>query len=89
MPQIAIASGDDWGEQPGGQGDITKIQLLQRQARVRPITTADYPTPARRPSYSLLECTASHRLLDLPPCHWRTALRQVLQQLPSSLPHPR
>ncbi len=66
-----------------------ELGLLQRQARVRPITTADYPTPARRPSYSLLECTASHRLLDLPPCHWRTALRQVLQQLPSSLPHPR
>ncbi|QNI69255.1 dTDP-4-dehydrorhamnose reductase [Cyanobium sp. NS01] len=65
-----------------------ELGLLQRQARVRPITTADYPTPARRPSYSLLECTASHRLLELPPRHWRAALRQVLQQLPSSLSRP-
>lgn len=56
-----------------------ELGLLQRQARVKPITTADYPTPARRPSYSLLECGASHRLLDLQPSHWRAALRQVLQ----------
>ncbi len=65
-----------------------ELGLLERQARVLPITTADYPTPARRPSYSLLECTASHRLLALPPHHWRAALRQVLQQLPQSDSRP-
>ena len=42
-------------------------------AAVNPITTADYPTPAQRPSYSLLDCTTSRRALDLPPTHWRQA----------------
>jgi dTDP-4-dehydrorhamnose reductase len=48
---------------------------------MRPITTADYPTPARRPSYSLLACEAARRSLDLPACHWRTALAEVLRQV--------
>ncbi|MEB3322536.1 MAG: dTDP-4-dehydrorhamnose reductase [Synechococcaceae cyanobacterium] len=56
--------------------------LLQRAAPVRPLTTADYPTPARRPSYSLLECSASRARLGLEPDHWRTALARVLAQVP-------
>jgi dTDP-4-dehydrorhamnose reductase len=58
-----------------------ELGLLQRQARVKPITTADYPTPARRPSYSLLDCTASRAVLGLEPVHWRAALREVLGRL--------
>ncbi|WP_094559020.1 dTDP-4-dehydrorhamnose reductase [Synechococcus sp. 8F6] len=52
--------------------------LLAQAATVRPITTADYPTPARRPSYSLLDCTISRLALGLEPVHWRAALAQVL-----------
>ena len=54
--------------------------LLTQAAEVLPITTADYPTPATRPSYSLLECTSSHQALDLQPRHWREALAEVLAQ---------
>ena len=52
--------------------------LLSQAARVEPITTADYPTPATRPSYSLLDCTASRQALGLPAAHWRDALAEVL-----------
>jgi len=55
--------------------------LLERAAPVRPITSADYPTPAQRPAYSLLACEASRRQLGLEPLHWRTALAQVLGRL--------
>jgi dTDP-4-dehydrorhamnose reductase len=54
--------------------------LLERAARVLPLTTADYPTPARRPNYSLLDCTASRAALGLEPLHWRAALAEVLTQ---------
>jgi dTDP-4-dehydrorhamnose reductase len=52
--------------------------LLENPARINPITTADYPTPAQRPSYSLLDCTGTRQALRLPPLHWREALRQVI-----------
>jgi dTDP-4-dehydrorhamnose reductase len=60
--------------------------VLQRAAAVRPLTTADYPTPARRPSYSLLDCTASRIRLGLEPRHWRESVADVLRALRSSQP---
>ena len=54
------------------------LGLLERAAVVNPITTVDYPTPAQRPSYSLLDCTDTRLALALEPTHWRTALRQLL-----------
>ena len=56
-----------------------ELGLLERMAQVNPITTADYPTPAQRPSYSLLDCSETRRMLDLPAVHWRQALRQLLE----------
>ena len=55
--------------------------LLQCSAVVRPITTADFPTPAKRPTYSLLDCTASRKALGLEPLHWRAALAEVLRSM--------
>jgi dTDP-4-dehydrorhamnose reductase len=58
-----------------------ELGLLETAASVIPLTTEQYPTPARRPSYSLLDCTEAHRLLGLQPTHWRLALRQLLAAL--------
>ena len=55
--------------------------LIGKAAPVRPLTTADYPTPAQRPSYSLLDCTASRAALELEPLHWRAALAQILASI--------
>ena len=52
--------------------------LIGKAALVRPLTTADYPPPAQRPSYSLLDCTASRAALGREPLYWRAALGEVL-----------
>jgi dTDP-4-dehydrorhamnose reductase len=49
--------------------------------RVVPITTAEYPTPARRPAYSVLSKTKIERLLAAPIPHWRDSLRAMLKEL--------
>ena len=60
-------------------GDLAaELGLLERPAAVNPITTADYPLPAERPSYSLLDCSGTRRALGLAPTPWRQALREVL-----------
>jgi dTDP-4-dehydrorhamnose reductase len=53
--------------------------LLLEEVRVRPITTSEYPTPAVRPSFSLLDCTAAWEELGEPASHWRAALRDVIR----------
>ena len=50
-------------------------------ARVRPITTADYPTPARRPANSRLDCTKIIQTLDFRPRPWRQSLSACFEEL--------
>ena len=63
-----------------------ELGLLERAAKVTPLTTADYPTPAQRPSYSLLDCTTSRAALGLEPLHWREALAEVLRCMAAAHP---
>ncbi|MCC7054100.1 MAG: dTDP-4-dehydrorhamnose reductase [Gemmatimonadaceae bacterium] len=55
--------------------------LLRHAVPVRPIATADYPTPAARPAYSVLDTTATTAALHRAPQHWRTNLRTMLDEL--------
>jgi dTDP-4-dehydrorhamnose reductase len=48
--------------------------------RVVPINTADYPTPAKRPHYSVLDNGKIDTFLPTPRNHWRQDLRQVLSE---------
>jgi dTDP-4-dehydrorhamnose reductase len=46
-----------------------------------PIESADFPTPARRPNYSVLNKTKIKETFGLQIPHWRTGVRRVLNQL--------
>ena len=61
--------------------EAAALGLLERPAQVRPIRTAEYPTAARRPAYSVLDKTATWRDFELEPQHWRTALRATLARV--------
>ena len=60
-----------------------ELGLLPPGLAVTPITTADYPTPARRPSYSVLD-KRSLAPYGLAPIHWRKCLRAVLKEISSA-----
>lgn len=60
-------------------------QMLTQAVTLNAITTADYPTPAKRPAYSVLSGTKlqTHFNLQLPP--WQLALMHCLDDHPSQL----
>jgi dTDP-4-dehydrorhamnose reductase len=63
------------------QEEALTLGLLTRAVPVSAITTGDYPAPARRPSYSVLDTTMTTRALGETPLHWRTNLRQMLREI--------
>lgn len=48
------------------------------QDLISPCPSADYPTPARRPAYSVLECSATERFTG-PRRDWQTALAEAIR----------
>ena len=49
--------------------------------QVVPITTSEYPTPAKRPAYSVLSAKKISAVLGHHPQHWRESLRKMLEKL--------
>lgn len=41
------------------------------------ITTADYPTPAKRPANSKLDCSKLENVFGIAPSNWQTALKNI------------
>lgn len=49
------------------------------QATVKPLTTAQYPTKARRPAYSVLDKTKIKRELGVEVAEWKEALKRCIE----------
>ncbi|MBV9828167.1 MAG: dTDP-4-dehydrorhamnose reductase [Alphaproteobacteria bacterium] len=62
---------------------IFELAAPQRGAspQVDAITTADYPTPARRPANSVLACDRIAEAFSITPRPWRTMLADVIAEL--------
>ncbi|MGB3470868.1 MAG: dTDP-4-dehydrorhamnose reductase [Erythrobacter sp.] len=56
------------------------LGLIAKIPVINPIATADYPTPAARPAFSLLDCRATRAALGDAPVHWRANLRTMLKE---------
>lgn len=56
------------------------LGLIKRMPAVNPVTTAEYPTLARRPAYSLLDCSATRAFLGDKAVPWRENLRLMLEE---------
>jgi dTDP-4-dehydrorhamnose reductase len=55
--------------------------LLAHRPRVLEVTTAEYPTPAARPAYSVLDCSALQRDFGIALPDWREGLDRTLDAL--------
>lgn len=61
--------------------EAVQMGLLSHPITLKAIRTEDYPTPARRPAYSVLDKTGCWERLSVQPLHWRTALKSMLETL--------
>lgn len=60
--------------------DAHALGLLARMPRVVPIATAEFPTPAKRPAYSVLDTTQLREDFGIVPPAWRESLRATLRE---------
>ncbi len=63
--------------------DVARRYGSPRGARVEPITTAEYPTKARRPPYSALDCGLLKRNFTIVAPPWQESLEETVRQLVS------
>ena len=62
------------------QEEALALGMLDRAIPVTPIPASEYPTPAARPAFSLLDCSATRDLLRDGYTHWRENLRTMLKE---------
>jgi dTDP-4-dehydrorhamnose reductase len=63
------------------QEEALAAGLVETKVPVIPIATADFPTPARRPHYSVLDKGSTFGVLGGPTPHWRDNLRTMIASL--------
>jgi dTDP-4-dehydrorhamnose reductase len=70
-----------WHEFAQAVLDIAKTCIPLKTTRVDPITTDQYPTPAKRPAYSALDCEKIQNAFGIYPKPWRESLEKTLCQM--------
>jgi dTDP-4-dehydrorhamnose reductase len=55
--------------------------LIKKEIKVNAITTAEYPTPAKRPKNSMLDCQKIKNTFGIEMPSWKESLNQVLTEL--------
>jgi len=58
-----------------------RLNLINIAPKVKGITTSQYPTPAQRPSYSVLDCSKLKQTFNIKMPNWQTALQLCMQDI--------
>jgi dTDP-4-dehydrorhamnose reductase len=61
--------------------EATAAGIVRNPAPIVPVATDDYPTPARRPRFSVLDNSKTWSALGTTGQHWREALREMLARI--------
>jgi dTDP-4-dehydrorhamnose reductase len=61
------------------QTEALALGLLDKSIPIAPIRTNQYPTPAKRPAFTVLDCSSTWRDFSISPVHWRISLKEMLR----------
>ncbi len=65
------------------QEEALALGILRTAAKIIPIATNEYPTPAKRPGFSVLDKSKTRAAIGSSGQHWRAALRDMLGKVNS------
>jgi dTDP-4-dehydrorhamnose reductase len=70
------------------QEEALAAGLIAAPVEIMPINSEDYPTPARRPLYTVLDKSPTWAVLGRPAPHWRVDLRACMAEIARFKPTP-
>ena len=63
------------------QGQALQAGILSKAIPITPIATSEYPTPAQRPAYSVLDRSRALEEFECPALDWQQQLADVIAEL--------
>ena len=80
-----VRGGGSWYDFAGAI--VQQMGEAARGVTVQPITTHEYPTPARRPAYSVLDASQLEAVFGVALPEWRVQLEACVHEDPHALTH--
>ena len=62
-----------------------ELRLINNPVRINPISSSNYPTTAKRPKYSVLDCKSSLQSISFKNIHWKSALKLLFLEYKRNL----
>ena len=56
------------------------LNKLSKKAKINPISSKNYPTLAKRPSYSVLDISETQELLNVEPIDWKFSILNAFEK---------
>ncbi len=63
------------------QEEALGLGLLENEVPIAPVASSQFPTPAQRPFYSVLDKRTMWKDTGITPVHWRVMLRSMLKEV--------
>ena len=61
------------------------LGLIQNPVSINPISSSNYPTKAKRPKYSVLDCKSSFQSISYKSNHWKSAIKLLFLEYKRNL----
>ena len=61
------------------------LGLIQKPVSINPISSSNYPTKAKRPKYSVLDCKRSFESISFKNSHWKSAIKLLFLEYKRNL----